>query len=180
MQSVSQTCDNRFADFFILTRRTLAVTEPPSSAKPAEPLRTIIYVSSASWLLHDDELEMLLLDAQAHNALHDITGVLIYGEGNFMQCIEGPSEAIVAVFARIRASRKHRDIITLMDEPIEQRGFGQWHMALAHGSSSDLLRLACAQWHAAQQHCADNSPPCVGMQLLQAMWKELVHSGVPR
>jgi hypothetical protein len=156
------------------------IDRPSSSASERGPLRTIIYVSSAAWLLNDDELEALLVDAQTHNALHDITGVLIYGQGNFMQCIEGPVDAIELVFKRILTSRQHRDIITLMDEPIASRGFGQWHMGLAHGSDSDLLRLASAQWHAVQgavQAQVAALPPCLGMQLLQHMWRELMRGG---
>lgn len=156
------------------------IVEPIGSpSASSNGLRTIVYVSSASWLLSDEELEALLLDAQACNALYGITGVLIYGEGNFMQCIEGPAPAMQHTFARILASRQHRDIITLMDEPTDERGFSQWHMALAHSSCSELLRLSSAQWQAAQRQ-AQTSQPSVGMQLLQTLWKELVHSSAPR
>lgn len=166
--------------FAVLSNKFKTVTDrlPPLGA---EGLRTIVYVSSASRLLDDAELEALLLDARAHNALHGVTGVLIYGEGNFMQCIEGPAHAIGLVFERILASRRHRDVITLMDEPIDDRGFTQWHMALAHCSGSELLRLSSAQWQTTLQQHRDDAPgACVGLQLLHTMWKELVHCSVPR
>lgn len=89
----------------------------------------IVYVSSAVRLLDDSELVELLQTSRANNARDDITGMLLYKGGNFMQVIEGPDEAILALYAKIRRDSRHKDIVTLIQEPIEKRQFSNWSMA---------------------------------------------------
>jgi Sensors of blue-light using FAD len=78
-------------------------------------LRTIVYVSSATHRLSEAEMEALLLDARERNQRHGITGILLYGEGNFMQCIEGLPDDVELIYARICATR-HATLATLLAE----------------------------------------------------------------
>ena len=49
----------------------------------------IIYLSRATRRPTDDELAILLTQARAANAQQNVTGALVYGDGQFMQIIEG-------------------------------------------------------------------------------------------
>ncbi len=51
-------------------------------------LYCIVYLSSATNLMTDAEIEALLVSARNSNAAQNITGVLMYLDGNFVQCIE--------------------------------------------------------------------------------------------
>lgn len=134
-------------------------------------LRTIVYVSSATHKLSEAEMEALLLDAREANQRHGITGILLYGEGNFMQCFEGPPDAVALIYARIRASRQHHDLITLMDEDSAERYFPDWYMGVTPASHSAQLELSSAQWQRLSRDASATAPP--GMQLLQRFWQKL-------
>lgn len=141
-------------------------------APAATDLRTIVYVSSATHKLSEAEMEALLLDARAANQRHGVTGILLYGEGNFMQCVEGPPDAVELVYARIRASRLHHDLIKLMDEPSAERYFPDWYMGVTPASHSEQVKLSSAQWQRLSQDAARAAAP-PGMLLLQRFWQKL-------
>lgn len=128
-------------------------------------LRSIVYVSTASRKLSTKELEALLTTARSLNLRNDITGVLLYEDGRFLQCFEGPEDAVLLTYERIRHSRQHTDIKELMNRPIEQRGFAGWEMGLARTRRSELLALSNARWK--QQ--TDSVPK--GFELLQLLWR---------
>lgn len=135
------------------------------------PLRSVVYVSSATVEMSTAELEALLLGAKAQNRVNGITGVLLYNSGNFMQCFEGPADRIPATYERIRASRRHRDILELMNENVEQRSFQGWEMALIQPTQSELLAISSARWHAIAGAPASDAPGGDGFELLQSFWR---------
>lgn len=91
-------------------------------------LWTVVYTSAAAYLMSFDDLESLLKEARDLNERNGITGVLLYNDGSFMQCIEGEAAAVRDTYERIVASRRHFGIIELLNEPIARRSFPDWHM----------------------------------------------------
>ena len=55
----------------------------------------LAYVSNASRLMSSASLSMLLRQARASNKRHDITGMLLYKDGSFLQVLEGPAEGFL-------------------------------------------------------------------------------------
>jgi len=96
--------------------------------------------------------------------------VLLYSGSHFMQCFEGPDEAVQKVYARILASSKHKDMVVMMDEPITQRAFGSWLMGSAKATESELLKLSTEQW--TQRNSEATFPPAMppGLGMLQVFW----------
>tara|TARA_R110002094_G_scaffold218494_1_gene190090 strand:+ start:185 stop:589 length:405 start_codon:yes stop_codon:yes gene_type:complete len=92
-------------------------------------LTQLIYVSSAKELLGEQELNNMLALARKANKSHQITGLLLYKEGNFMQVIEGNKNDIEQLFANITKDDRHTGIILLLKETITQREFPNWSMA---------------------------------------------------
>ena len=86
-------------------------------------LYTLVYVSTATRILSPGDLNELVLRGRARNVQHDVTALLIYDSGNFMQCIEGPSQGLATVYAHIRNSPLHRGIIELLMATIPVREF---------------------------------------------------------
>lgn len=101
-------------------------------------MHTITYVSTAKSPFSEEQLLALLEKSRENNAKFDITGMLLYRSGNFMQAIEGPADAARQLYSNIRRDPTHHNIITLIDEPIAERNFGNWHMGFANLSNSDL------------------------------------------
>jgi hypothetical protein len=52
-------------------------------------MKNIVYVSAAVKLLDDDQLFDILSSSRKNNAERDVTGVLLYSEGVFIQVLEG-------------------------------------------------------------------------------------------
>lgn len=134
------------------------------------PLRTIVYVSSAVQAFSVPELEALLLQARALNLLAGITGVLLHNDGNFMQCFEGPEDAVAKTYQRIKANRRHGNLMELFSESLPQRYFEGWEMGLAEPTASKLLALSTAQWTLQAGSAAEpGTPP--GLRLLERFWR---------
>lgn len=95
------------------------------------PLMAIMYVSSSRVGLGYSDIFDILESSRRSNAQLDITGVLLYFRGRFMQYIEGPRDALESVFARIRSDPRHHDLTELLHEPIKTREFSGWRLAFA-------------------------------------------------
>jgi hypothetical protein len=126
-------------------------------------VHAIAYVSAASWNLLDEQLERIVAEARRLNALNGVTGVLLYCDGNFMQYLEGEEEAVLATFARIRASQSHYQVNELMNQPILEREFSDWTMGLSRPGPEEFVDLAAARWKGGAQ-----AGP--GASLLRAFW----------
>jgi hypothetical protein len=92
----------------------------------------LVYVSSltiASRLSASifDEVEN---HARDYNQQHGITGTLCYGNGHFLQCIEGEKAHVYALKQRIFADSRHKDVEVLLLQTIEHRSFADWRMRL--------------------------------------------------
>ena len=100
-------------------------------------LKSFVYVSSATRLMTQPELLELLRKARENNARDQITGMLLYKDGNFMQAFEGEEEKATRLHEKILADPRHKNIITLLKEPLEERRFDGWSMSF---QNIDLLK----------------------------------------
>jgi hypothetical protein len=115
----------------------------------------LIYVSSAVRLLSEDELLELLAQARESNRQRNITGMLLYGEGNFLQVLEGEAEDVDAVYAAIRKDARHHHLYLIEREAIAARNFADWSMGFQRMSAADLREPGYAGlW---QERLADHS-----------------------
>ncbi|WP_375436018.1 BLUF domain-containing protein [uncultured Hymenobacter sp.] len=89
----------------------------------------LIYSSSATYLFSDTELQALLAKARSRNEQYNVTGVLLYHEGQFMQLLEGEAEAVHSLYSIIAQDSRHTGILKLADKPISARSFPEWAMA---------------------------------------------------
>ena len=94
-------------------------------------LSTLVYVSTAARFITPAEIQQLLVGARANNHRHDVTGALLYIDGQFMQCLEGPETGIRHVVSRIKISTRHYGRVNLLFEPLPIRNFGDWTMAFS-------------------------------------------------
>ena len=90
---------------------------------------SLVYVSSASRLLHDSELETILRVSRRNNLRDHITGMLLYKGGNIMQVLEGPEDKVLALVEKLRLDPRHHGLQILLRAHIAERQFEQWAMA---------------------------------------------------
>jgi len=96
-------------------------------------MRRIVYVSTASGLSAAD-VAHILESAQRNNAEREITGFLLYNGRNFLQLIEGPKASLMSLMGTLARDPRHSGMLTMVDEPIEERSCPSWsmhHMRLA-------------------------------------------------
>ena len=74
----------------------------------------------------------ILTEAVKFNSHNDITGVLYYGNGYFLQYLEGEKEQVESLFYKlILKDSRHQNCEIIFSEPSEQRLFKHWSMKFA-------------------------------------------------
>lgn len=91
----------------------------------------IVYQSKASQDLGSLALFQLLTQAQLRNSQLQITGHLLYLDGQFTQCFEGPPDKVELLWQSIQRDQRHHDIELLVRHTSEQRRFPEWTMAFS-------------------------------------------------
>ncbi|MEO8336517.1 MAG: BLUF domain-containing protein [bacterium] len=92
------------------------------------PFHFLAYASSATHQFSQEELLGLLAVSRANNERNDLTGMLLYRGGNFLQALEGPEDAIRETMKRIHGDPRHGSIVHLYEERQAERVFGDWTM----------------------------------------------------
>lgn len=109
-------------------------------------LHTIVYISTATRLMSVPELEEILRRSRQCNGEQGVTGLLLYSDGAFAQCIEGNLESVDATYARIKTSSQHRNITELLNEPIQARSFPDWQMGFLGPREASAISLPESEW----------------------------------
>lgn len=73
-------------------------------------------------------LEDIVRAAKANNPSRQVTGVLFYQKGRFVQLIEGEEAQLRELVAVIERDPRHTDIRILLDREVQRRGFSDWNM----------------------------------------------------
>ena len=89
----------------------------------------LVYVSSATTLFSDSELDEILNISHRNNTRLDVSGMLLYKDGNLMQVLEGEEANVRSLYTKIAADRRHKGLITLLDGYAPERQFPDWSMA---------------------------------------------------
>ena len=111
---------------------------------PDTALTRLIYCSRQAPTLAstlDQVIEDILTISVAMNRAADITGVLLFHDGWFIQALEGPADAVAATYGRIIADRRHTQVTRLSTEVIGRREFGEWAMCARSLSTADAGML---------------------------------------
>ena len=88
----------------------------------------VVYVSSSTQTFTQSDLQMLLQKARDKNTQLDLTGMLLYKDGNFMQVLEGEPDAVRKLMETIEGDPRHRGYLALLQGTSEQRLFPDWSM----------------------------------------------------
>jgi hypothetical protein len=94
-----------------------------------EKIRQVVYSSSSTALLTPQDLAEILDVARRNNEDADITGMLLYRRGQFLQVLEGPEEQLASLLAKLVKDPRHHHVQVLLDGYVGARAFGAWSMA---------------------------------------------------
>lgn len=98
-------------------------------AGPPETIHRLLYMSSESVPCSRTALCSILDASVRNNALRNVTGLLLYKAGNFLQVLEGAQEAVEGLYQRICGDTRHRQITILLKQDLPKREFPDWSMA---------------------------------------------------
>lgn len=88
----------------------------------------VLYHSRATKLPSESDLLELLNYSRHFNAEHQITGLLLYSEGRYVQVLEGTEVDVRALYSRIKVDSRHEQVVTVTEGPSPQRRFADWRM----------------------------------------------------
>ena len=94
----------------------------------ANPLVSLVYCSSATDPFDEQALVELLAASRDRNSARDITGMLLYRGGEFVQILEGPRSDVEDLMQAIGRDPRHTDVRVLIEEPLHERRFDEWTM----------------------------------------------------
>ncbi len=87
------------------------------------------------------DLESLLDESRRNNAKAEITGILLYQNGSFVQLLEEERSAVEALFDKIAADKRHERATKIILEPIAARTFGAWTMGFPKITAKELATI---------------------------------------
>lgn len=92
----------------------------------------LIYVSCATNEMSEADLIALLQQCRSHNKNNQVTGMLLYADGNYFQILEGNTENVEETYQRILNDDRNSGHILLEKEEINERTFPEWSMGFKH------------------------------------------------
>lgn len=122
-------------------------------------LQAIAYSSQAINALSVHDLEAVALRAETRNLQAGVSGILLYDGSHFLQYLEGPDEALSAVYSRILSSRRHHEIIELKRGRVGVRRFPQHALQWLQVEPSILRAAASSDWTGFTRRRSDAARP---------------------
>ncbi|MBF2720411.1 MULTISPECIES: BLUF domain-containing protein [unclassified Psychrobacter] len=90
----------------------------------------LVYISriTSTGLSSPSTLNDISEGALERNRADDITGILCYGNGYFLQCVEGSEQALTNLKNRLLVDERHKELKILDFSEITERRFASWSL----------------------------------------------------
>ncbi len=102
---------------------------------------SLTYLSTATEPYSPADLAELLRTTRERNHAAELTGMLLYANGHFIQTLEGSEDVVDATFARISNDPHHRNVYVALREGIDSRTFADWSMGFEEISGEEATSL---------------------------------------
>jgi hypothetical protein len=89
----------------------------------------IIYTSTTTVPPTEADLAQILLSSDRNNGRDEITGLLLYHDGSYVQMLEGEEAIVTETFERIARDPRHYEVRKLSFGHSDGRFFPDWRMA---------------------------------------------------
>ncbi len=88
----------------------------------------VSYVSRSKDPMSPADLLALLDQCRTNNRRRDVTGLLLYGNGTFLQTLEGEADVIDSLLESIFSDERHAEVQMLSRKEISERRHSEWSM----------------------------------------------------
>lgn len=108
-----------------------------------EPVFHLVYISHAAEDISYTDIRDILSVSRKNNAQENITGLLIFREGYFLQLLEGSETAVKTILGQIMMDDRNHSLRVLIEAEGGERLFQDWQMAFIDGdiSSNETVEL---------------------------------------
>jgi hypothetical protein len=87
-------------------------------------------------------LENLFSNSKNQNSSKNVTGLLLYNDGTFVQVLEGESSVVHSLFSKIENDGRHNQITIMMNRQIDKRLFNSYQTSsVAFGDLRELNKI---------------------------------------
>ena len=87
------------------------------------------------------DLKKIMATSKKNNLTDEITGVLFYHNGSFIQVIEGEKNHLIKLMNKIQKDSRHNKVSILIDKEINKRYLSHWNMDSFNISDKEQLDL---------------------------------------
>jgi hypothetical protein len=98
----------------------------------------VTYVSREAPGLTSDKLLALVSQCHRNNPDKGLTGMLLHGNGTFLQVLEGDDHVVDTLIGAIVADPRHIDMKIVRREPVTRRQFADWSMGFERVTDESL------------------------------------------
>ena len=117
----------------------------------------LIYSSAAVTPFTPTQLSTLLDRARKRNDLFNVSGMLLYHDGSFLQVLEGPNDGVDTIYRSITNDKRHTSHKMLGRQVVLRREFEGWSMGFADTSSAVQRPQGFVDYHRALPKLGDAS-----------------------
>ncbi|EIC21424.1 phosphate-starvation-inducible PsiE family protein [Thiorhodovibrio frisius] len=105
----------------------------------------LVYISAATAPMSKQDLKDLLQYCRQHNPQIGVTGMLFYGNGTFLQVLEGEEQVIDELLDTIEQDPRHTGLQVIQRKAITEREYADWSMGFQQVSERALRAAASAE-----------------------------------
>lgn len=109
----------------------------------------LVYYSDATQDFTPDDLVALLNTSIKNNQPQGITGCLLYGNGKFIQMLEGPEEKVKALYEKISKDTRHNNVQVVTEMLVNDKLFPKWSMGFKRVDDTEMKTdhwEDCSKW----------------------------------
>lgn len=91
--------------------------------------------------MNEDDLIFLLGQCRSRNEKQDVTGMLLYVDGNYIQALEGDEKDVDEIYSDIVKDYRNTGNILMIKSEISERAFSGWSMGFKHLSDTNKGKI---------------------------------------
>jgi hypothetical protein len=101
----------------------------------------VTYISQEASPLSADALLCLLSQCHQNNVARGLTGMLLFGNGTFLQSLEGERAVVDALMQKIAQDPRHTAMKVLKQDTISERQYADWSMGFERVTEKTLAEI---------------------------------------
>lgn len=101
----------------------------------------LIYASFANHVVSETDIKQILEKSIVNNKSKNLTGILMYSDSFFFQCLEGERRDVNQAYLRIASDPRHSKCVLIDYSQVSSRLFPTWSMNYVtfDGNNNDLI-----------------------------------------